>query len=121
MTFEEADAFAAEWLTAWNSHDLEAILSHYDDDFEMNSPVILELMGGTTGKLVGKAAVGAYWKKGLERFPNLHFEKLHVLRGVNSVTIVYNGVRGPSAEVFHFGTSGLVVASHAHYVAETPS
>ena len=61
MTFEEADAFAAEWLTAWNSHDLEAILSHYDDDFEMNSPVILELMGGTTGKLVGKAAVGAYW------------------------------------------------------------
>ena len=27
--------FAAEWIAAWNSHDLERILAHYTDDFEM--------------------------------------------------------------------------------------
>ena len=30
--------FAAEWIEAWNAHDLERILAHYADDFEMASP-----------------------------------------------------------------------------------
>ena len=32
-----AHEFAREWIAAWNSHDLELILSHYADDFEMAS------------------------------------------------------------------------------------
>lgn len=30
--------FAADWIEAWNRHDLGAILAHYADDFEMRSP-----------------------------------------------------------------------------------
>ena len=26
-----AQSFAQEWVKAWNDHDLEAILSHYDE------------------------------------------------------------------------------------------
>src|SRR3989441_9324770 len=40
-----AEAFAREWVDAWNAHDLERILSHYTDDFEMASPLIVERMG----------------------------------------------------------------------------
>lgn len=29
--------FAKEWIAAWNSHDLDRILSHYVEDFEMSS------------------------------------------------------------------------------------
>ena len=29
-----AEEFARNWITAWNSHDLERILSHYSDQFE---------------------------------------------------------------------------------------
>lgn len=36
--------FAREWIAAWNAHDLERILSHYTDDFEMSSPLIIERM-----------------------------------------------------------------------------
>lgn len=32
-----AERFAHEWVEAWNSHDLEAVLSHYSDDLEMSS------------------------------------------------------------------------------------
>lgn len=39
-----AQEFAAEWIAAWNSHDLERILSHYAEDFEMASPLIIERM-----------------------------------------------------------------------------
>lgn len=32
-----ARRFAADWIAAWNRHDLDAILAHYTDDFEMRS------------------------------------------------------------------------------------
>jgi hypothetical protein len=51
-----AERFAAEWIAAWNSHDLDRVLSHYADDFEMSSPYIAELAGEPSGKLKGKEA-----------------------------------------------------------------
>ena len=38
-----AKQFATEWISAWNAHDLDAILSHYVDDFEMSSPVMVQM------------------------------------------------------------------------------
>jgi len=116
MNADQAEQFALHWITAWNNHNLDEILSHYTDDFEMSSPAIIAIAGEPSGKLKGKHAIGAYWAKALEKYPQLHFEKLHVLSGVNSVTIVYNGVRGLSAEVFHFDEAGKVHAAFAHYV-----
>ena len=46
---------------------------------------------------------------------DLHFELHEVLLGVGSVTIHYQGARGPAAEVFHFGPDGKVVRAYAHY------
>ena len=115
LTAEQAEEFAQEWIAAWNSHDLERILSHYEDDFEMSSPVIVQVMEEPSGRLKGKEQIAIYWSKALQRYPDLFFEKLHVLRGANSVTIVYNGVRGLSAEVFHFDVSGKVSSAYAHY------
>ena len=66
-----AKAFAHEWIEAWNSHDLERIMSHYTDDFEMSSPFIIELMGEPGGKLRGKASIRPYWEKGLAAQPPL--------------------------------------------------
>lgn len=41
-----AQSFASEWIDAWNAHDLERILSHYDDEVVVISPVALRLLGG---------------------------------------------------------------------------
>ncbi len=48
-----AERFAVEWIDAWNSHDLDRVLSHYADDFEMNSPYIAQVAGESSGKLKG--------------------------------------------------------------------
>jgi ketosteroid isomerase-like protein len=32
ITEETAKAFAAEWINAWNSHNIENILEHYEND-----------------------------------------------------------------------------------------
>lgn len=111
-----ADRFAADWMDSWNKHDLVRILSHYTDDFEMTSPLIVKVAGEPSGTLKGKKAVGAYWAKGLELFPNLHFDLVTTLVGVNTITLYYEGVRGPSAEVFHFNQEGKVTRAYAHYV-----
>ena len=115
MTPGFSERFAREWVEAWNAHDLDRILSHYEDDFEMSSPFIRTLGGEASGTLRGKAAVRAYWAKALEVVPNLRFELLTVLEGVNSITVYYQGHRGLVAEVFHFGAGGKVSKAFAHY------
>jgi len=115
MEKHQAQQFAQEWVSAWNAHDLDKILSHYEEEFEMSSPAITKLTGESSGVLRGKDAVGEYWSGALEKYPDLEFNLLHVLRGANSVTIVYEGVLGLSAEVFHFGSSGKVARAFAHY------
>ncbi len=113
---EEALHFAQEWIAAWNAHDLDRIVAHYTDDFEMTTPFIAKLMGEPTGTLRGKAKVGAYWKKALDRFPDLHFELRDVFVGVNSLVISYQSVQGLLAcEVFCFDAQGKVCKAAAYY------
>ena len=113
-----AEHFAADWIDSWNAHDLDRILSHYADDFEMTSPVIVQIAGEPSGTLRGKVAVGAYWRKALQLIPDLHFELVSVLVGVGSITLYYKGARGRlAAEVFHFGPANKVVKAFAHYAS----
>ena len=111
-----ASHFATDWIDSWNKHDLKRVLSHYTDDFEMSSPVIIKVAGEPSGTLKGKVAVEAYWAKALQLVPNLHFELVATLVGVNTITLYYNGVRGPSAEVFHFNGDGKISKAYAHYL-----
>jgi hypothetical protein len=118
MDRKYANDFAAEWISAWNAHDLPRILSHYTDDFEMTSPKIVQIAGEPSGRLVGKAAIGAYWTKALARVPDLHFELIAVLHGVDSIVLHYRGTGGRlAAEVFYFNSAGLVHRACANYEA----
>lgn len=110
-----AQHFAKEWVDAWNAHDLPRILSHYRDDFEMASPMIVKVAGEGSGVLKGKSAVAAYWKNALALMPDLRFELLNILIGVASVTLYYHGARGLVAEVFHFDQQGKIYSAYAHY------
>jgi len=96
--------------------DLDRILSHYSDQFEMSSPVIIQIGGEPSGTLKGKDAVGSYWAKALDLIPDLRFELVSLLVGVNSITLYYKGARGRlAAEVFHFGPDHKVSRASAHY------
>jgi hypothetical protein len=112
-----AEHFARDWIDSWNSHDLDRILAHYSDQFEMSSPVIIQIAGEPSGTLKGKDAVGAYWAKALSLIPDLRFELVTILIGVNSITLYYKGPRGLSAEVFHLGPDQKVLRAYAHYAA----
>ena len=111
-----AHQFAEDWIDAWNSHDLERILAHYADDFEMSSPLIVERMNEPSGTLKGKAAIRPYWQIGLAANPPLKFELIEVLVGIDSTTLYYRRMNGKmAAEVLIFNAQGQVVKGMAHY------
>ena len=114
---EWAEEFAMEWVAAWNAHDLERIFSHYADDFEMRSPLIVERMGSPEGKLKGKDAIRPYWQAGLAAKPPLKFELRQVMVGVGAIAIVYRNVtRGVDVvERIEFNEQGQGVRAEALY------
>ena len=113
-----ARAFASEWIDAWNRRDLDAVLAHYSDDFELSSPVIIDVVGEPSGTLCGKPTIREYWTKALARLPDLHFELHEVLTGIDTITLYYRGPRGASAEIFHFARDGKVDRALACYAPE---
>jgi hypothetical protein len=116
ITHDFAERFAEEWFAAWNAHDLARILSHYEDDFEMASPRIVEIAGEPSGVLQGKERVGAYWGKALRLIPDLRFERLAVFVGARSIAIHYSNQAGRLAvETLEFGVSERVTRAAAHY------
>jgi predicted ester cyclase len=118
MTRDEAWSLANDWAAAWNSHDLDAILEHYDDAVELTSPVAARLLGAPGGKVVGKANLRAYFQRGLEAFPELHFHLEDVLWGLNSVVLYYTNQKGTrTAEFMELSSSGKVARVVANYNA----
>jgi len=116
MTGEEARKLANHWVAAWNAHDLEQILTHYHDGVELTSPVAARLLGRPDGKVSGKADLRAYFQRGLEAYPELHFELEDVLWGLNSVVLYYTNQKGThTGEFMELGAGGKVVRVVANY------
>ena len=118
MTRDEAWRLANHWVAAWNAHDLELILTHYEENVELTSPVAAQLLGTPDGKVAGKANLRAYFQRGLAAYPELHFQLEDVLWGVNSVVLCYLNQKGTrTAEFMELSATGKVARVVANYSA----
>ena len=116
MTKDEAWTLANHWLSAWNAHDLDLIMEHYEDAVELTSPVAAQLLGSTDGKVVGRQDLRAYFQRGLDAYPELHFHLEDVLWGMNSVVLYYtNQKRTRTAEFMELSARGKVARVVANY------
>jgi predicted ester cyclase len=118
VTRDEAWKLAEHWIAAWNAHDLDLILAHYEDAIELTSPVAAQLLGTADGKVIGKANLKAYFRRGLEAYPELHFRLTDLLLGVSSVVLYYTNQKGThTAEFMEFSANGKVARVVANYSA----
>jgi hypothetical protein len=116
VTKDEAWKLANHWVAAWNAHDLDSIISHYDDEIELTSPVAAQLLGTPDGKVVGRANLKAYFQRGLEAYPQLRFILEDVFSGLNSVVFIYKNQKGTrTAEFMELSPSGKVTRVVANY------
>ena len=74
MTPEKLQSIAFKWFDAFNSHNLEQLLSLYDDDAEHFSPKLKIRKPETNGLVTGKDAMRDWWKDAFERLPTLHYK-----------------------------------------------
>lgn len=112
----EARQFAEKWIEAWNSHELEAILSHYAPNIVLISPAAAQLLGQPSGTVTGKDALRRYFEHGLRAYPNLRFELLEVLRGVSSLVLYYVNQRSThTGEFMELDENWKVARVIAHY------
>ncbi|MGC3975959.1 MAG: nuclear transport factor 2 family protein [Nitrospira sp.] len=119
MNEQCARRLAEVWIDAWNRHDLEAILHHYAPDVEFTSPFVPALSGDPSGTLRGRERLAAYFRKGLQTYPDLHFDLLRVLTGVDSLLLYYRSVNGLlAAEMMTVNAEGLIHTVRVHYVKE---
>jgi hypothetical protein len=118
ITESEVKGFARQWVAAWNSHDLDAIMSHYDVDVVLISPVAAKILDRPSGTVEGNAALRNYFKRGLELYPNLHFALLDVMCGLASIVVLYKNQKGTrTAEFMEFGKNGKIIRVVANYSA----
>jgi ketosteroid isomerase-like protein len=118
VTRDEAWKLANHWVAAWNAHDLDLIMTHYENAIELTSPVAAQLLGTLDGKVVGKANLRAYFQRGLTAYPELQFRLEDVLWGVNSVVLCYTNQKGTrTAEFMELSADQKVARVVANYSA----
>jgi predicted ester cyclase len=118
MTKDDAWKLANHWVAAWNAHDLNLILTHYEDAVELTSPVAAKLLGTPDGKVIGKSNLRPYFQRGLEAYPDLHFDLVDVFWGMNSVVLCYANQKGTrTAEFMELSANGKVARVVANYNA----
>ncbi len=118
MTKDEAWSLANHWVAAWNAHDLDLIMTHYDDAIELTSPAAAQLLATSDGKVVGKGNLRAYFQRGLEAYPELHFRLEDVLWGISTVLLYYTNQKGTrTGEFMELSAIGKITRVVANYNA----
>ncbi len=122
VTHHLADAnrgIAAAWIAAFNHHDVDALVALYAEDATHTSPKIRALHPDTGGKLVGHAALSAWWRDANARLPNLRYEVVEVTADDDRVFVEYlrhapDQDPMPVAEVFDI-RDGRIIASRVYH------
>lgn len=116
ITSEFAASFAKTWITAWNGHDIQEIMSHYSPQIAFYSPVITQVGFGEDGAIEDLETLQKYFSRGLQLYPDLYFELHEVLYGTTSMVIYYTSIKNlKSAEMMRFDADGKIVEVRAHY------
>lgn len=112
-------AIALRWFTAFNAHDLEALLALYADDAEHFSPKLKVRQPETNGMITGKAALRAWWRDAFDRLPSLRYEVVKLTADQEQVFMEY--IRHVKDEVdLRVGEvleirGGVIVASRVYH------
>jgi ketosteroid isomerase-like protein len=116
VTENDARKLAQHWIEAWNSHDLDEIMSHYVENVVLVSPVAARMLNEPSGAVVGKEALRMYFKRGLEAYPGLKFELVDVMWGLASLVLYYVNQKGTkTGEFMELDASGNIVRVVANY------
>ena len=110
-------ALGRTWVAAWNTGDLERVLTLYDEAAVMTSDRIPAMGFDASGTVCGKDALRASWGKALGLLPGLHFTLIDVFVRPDSVVVFYENERGTRiCEYLRVNDAGLIVQGSANHL-----
>lgn len=120
IDFIVAERFAADWIAAWNRHDVDALLDRCADDIEWASPLLPRLARAPSGVLRGKRAIGACWARlltapALTLAPRLHCTALLALSGQDSLVLLSRAGPRTIAQTFTFRADRQIARLTTHH------
>jgi ketosteroid isomerase-like protein len=89
MTTQQNLSIAHKWFDAFNNHNLEQLLSLYDEDAEHFSPKLKIKKPETNGLVKGKPALYDWWQSAFENIPTLHYRVTSLTADANRVFMEY--------------------------------
>ena len=89
MMLSELRAVATKWFDAFNDHNLEELLSLYDENAQHYSPKLKIRHPESNGFIRGKDALRAWWKDAFNRLPTLNYEMTRLTPYENRVFMEY--------------------------------
>ena len=119
MTSQQNLSIAHAWFEAFNTHNLEKLLSLYDDDAAHFSPKLKLRHPETNGFVIGKNALRAWWQDAFDRLPSLNYKVTSLTANSDRVFMEYirtveNDEDMLVAEVLDI-KEGLIVASRVYH------
>ncbi|WP_298155812.1 nuclear transport factor 2 family protein [Flavobacterium sp.] len=110
---------ARQWFDAFNSHNLDKLLSLYDDNAEHFSPKLKIHRPETNGFVSGKAALHNWWQDAFDRLPGLQYKVTSLTANGERVFMEYiRIVAGEEnmvvAEVLEIN-NGKIIASRVYH------
>ncbi len=119
MTSQKNLSIAHAWFEAFNSHNLEKLLSLYDNEAEHFSPKLKIRHPETNGLVTGKNALRNWWQEAFDRLPTLNYKVTSLTANSDRVFMEYvrtvqNEEDMLVAEVLEI-KEGVIVASRVYH------
>jgi limonene-1,2-epoxide hydrolase len=89
MNAQTHKQIALTWFEAFNEHNLEKLLSLYDENAQHYSPKLKIRQPETQGLIKGKDALRAWWKDAFDRLPSLQYEVIKLTADEQQVFMEY--------------------------------
>jgi SnoaL-like domain len=86
---DQNSAILQTWFAAFNSKNLDLLLSLYHDQAEHFSPKLKIRKPETKGLISGKAQLRDWWKGAFERLPELHYAPSYSIADDKAVFVEY--------------------------------
>jgi hypothetical protein len=119
MSAEKNLSIAHLWFEAFNTHNLEKLLSLYDEEAAHFSPKLKIQHPKTNGLITGKEALRIWWKDAFDCLPSLHYKVTSLTSNADRVFMEYirmveNEDNMLIAEVLEI-KEGIIMASKVYH------
>lgn len=89
MTSQKNLSIAHKWFEAFNNHNIDQLLSLYDDEAEHFSPKLKIKKPETNGFVKGKIALHNWWQDAFEQLPTLNYKVTSLTANDDRVFLEY--------------------------------